>query len=78
MVTNGSRLSIDWLQRMRPHLDWLAFSLDASTDALNFSLGRGERRDLRSGRSSHLDHVRPLWHAAQVPYTQQMKQATCM
>jgi radical S-adenosyl methionine domain-containing protein 2 len=27
VVTNGSRLTVDWLQDMRPHLDWLALSV---------------------------------------------------
>jgi MoaA/NifB/PqqE/SkfB family radical SAM enzyme len=32
LVTNGSLLTEEWLTRMRPYLDWMTFSIDASRD----------------------------------------------
>eukprot|EP00887_Chlorella_sp_A99_P004942 scaffold4.g4942.t1 len=64
MVTNGSLLDAAGLLRLAGTLDWLAFSVDASTDRLHAALGRGGRADLRAGRSAHLAHVRGLWGMA--------------
>ncbi|GBF97117.1 hypothetical protein Rsub_10128 [Raphidocelis subcapitata] len=60
MVTNGSRLDAASLLRLRPALDQLAFSVDASDDALHVALGRAV-----GGRTpGHLAHVRSLWGPA--------------
>ncbi|PNW85647.1 hypothetical protein CHLRE_03g196300v5 [Chlamydomonas reinhardtii] len=45
LVSNGSLLTEDWLRRMQGHLDWIAFSVDASDDALHAALGRGTTRE---------------------------------
>ncbi|KAG2433539.1 hypothetical protein HYH02_012656 [Chlamydomonas schloesseri] len=45
LVTNGSLMTEEWLRRMQGHLDWLAFSVDASDDALHAALGRGIARE---------------------------------
>lgn len=58
------------------HLDWIAFSVDASTDELHSSLGRGDIQEVgrrgsppnghepAGGGSLHLQRVKPLWRAA--------------
>ena len=50
-VTNGSRLDAASLLRLRPALDQLAFSVDASDDALHVALGRCVRGG--AGRAGH-------------------------
>ena len=41
IVSNASRLSDDLLQELAGHLDWLAVSIDASSDDVEAKLGRG-------------------------------------
>jgi radical S-adenosyl methionine domain-containing protein 2 len=65
MVTNGSLLDAASLLRLAGSLDWLAFSVDASTDALHAAIGRGVRGEVARGRSRHLEHVREVWRLAQ-------------
>lgn len=56
IVSNGTRMSHAWLEKMRPHLDWLGLSIDASTDALHVAIGRATQGDLKKGSSNHLSH----------------------
>lgn len=42
IVTNGSRLSDAYLATLRPHLDWVALSIDSLDAATNQDLGRAE------------------------------------
>lgn len=64
MVTNGGLLTKPKLAELRPHLDWLTFSIDASRDDLHAEIGRGDHRELRSGVSGHLERCRELWAEA--------------
>jgi len=48
---------------MRPHLDWLGVSIDASTDDIHGEIGRAPPRAARA-KESHLDHVRSMWREA--------------
>ena len=54
IVTNGSLIDEEWLTEMRPHLDWLGLSIDASNDVIHAVMGRGTKAELRKGHSSHL------------------------
>ncbi|MEE2759078.1 MAG: viperin family antiviral radical SAM protein [Candidatus Thermoplasmatota archaeon] len=54
IVSNGTNMSRDWLEKMRPHLDWLGLSIDASSDQLHVAIGRGQKRDLKKDQSNHL------------------------
>ncbi len=54
IVSNGTNMSRDWLEKMRPHLDWLGLSIDASNDQLHLAIGRGKKRDLKRRQSNHL------------------------
>ena len=54
IVSNGTKMSRDWLGKMRPHLDWLGLSIDASNDQLHVAIGRGKKEDLKNSQSNHL------------------------
>lgn len=43
LVTNGSRLSLDWLNDHRHSLDWLTLSIDSALDSTHVQLGRAEK-----------------------------------
>ena len=64
MVTNASLLDAAGLLRLAGSLDWLAVSVDASTDGLHAAVGRGLRRDVPRGSSGHLAHVKEVWALA--------------
>lgn len=64
MVTNASLLTPSALLRLAGSLDWLALSLDASSDALHAAVGRGVRGELAAGGSAHLRRVRQVWGQA--------------
>ena len=55
IVSNGTRMSRAWLEEMKPHLDWLGLSIDASNDALHAIMGRGRRGEIKQGTSRHLE-----------------------
>lgn len=42
VVTNGSRLTEDYLGGLRQHLDWVALSIDSLDEATNQAIGRSE------------------------------------
>lgn len=42
IVTNGSRLNDGYLEALRPHLDWIALSIDSLNAATNQGIGRAE------------------------------------
>ena len=35
IVSNGTNMTKQWLEYMRPHLDWLGLSVDASNDEIH-------------------------------------------
>ncbi len=40
IVTNGSRITSEWLQSLNGKLDWIALSIDSFNDAVNVTSGR--------------------------------------
>eukprot|EP00775_Hariotina_reticulata_P002284 gene2284-2595_t len=52
-VTNGSCLTADKLLRLKGSLDWIAFSIDASNDAIYAIMGRGLQPELRPAAIVH-------------------------
>ena len=64
IVSNGTGMSKEWLVRMRPHLDWIGLSIDASDDGIHARMGRGSKRELRSTESSHLRRCLEVWEIA--------------
>ena len=55
IVSNGTRMSSEFLEEMSPYLDWLGLSIDASTDVLHAEMGRGLRGEIKKGVSNHLE-----------------------
>ena len=49
MVTNASLLDEQLMQQLQGSLDWMTFSIDASSDALHARMGRGLARDVARG-----------------------------
>ncbi len=69
IVSNGTGMSKEWLIRMRPHLDWIGLSIDASDDGIHARMGRGTKRELRSTESGHLRRCLGVWeHAKELDY----------
>jgi radical S-adenosyl methionine domain-containing protein 2 len=65
VVTNGSCLNASTLLRLAGHLDWIAFSVDASDDALHAAMGRGLPSELQGCSSpQHLERILKLWEPA--------------
>ena len=64
IVSNGTRMTEDWLTRMRPHLDWLGLSIDASNDEMHALMGRGLKGEIASGVSRHLKRSKEVWWIA--------------
>jgi radical S-adenosyl methionine domain-containing protein 2 len=65
IVSNGTRMTEDWLRRMRPYLDWLGLSIDASNDEMHALLGRCLKGEKRAGKSEHLKRCLRVWRTAQ-------------
>ena len=64
IVSNGTRMSEEWLVKMRPYLDWLGLSIDASNDNIHALMGRGLRGEIASGFSRHLERSKEVWKIA--------------
>ena len=47
IVSNGTRMNRAWLEEMKPYLDWLGLSIDASNDTLHAVMGRGRRGEIK-------------------------------
>tara|TARA_R110002167_G_scaffold356279_1_gene570987 strand:- start:743 stop:1627 length:885 start_codon:yes stop_codon:yes gene_type:complete len=65
LVTNGTRVTPRWLEKMRGHLHWIGFSIDASNDELHAQIGRGRAGEIKKGYSKHLERSLVSWEAAQ-------------
>jgi len=65
IVSNGTRMTEEWLTKIRPHLDWLGLSIDASNDELHALMGRGLKGEISSGVSKHLERSKEVWRLAQ-------------
>ena len=65
IVSNGTRMSEEWLVKMRPYLDWLGLSIDASNDKLHSLMGRGLKGEIGTGISRHLERSKEIWQIAQ-------------
>jgi len=64
IVSNGTRMTEGWLTKMRPHLDWLGLSIDASNDEMHALMGRGLKGEIASGFSRHLELSTKVWEIA--------------
>mgnify|MGYP003134552441 FL=1 len=66
LVTNGTKVSPRWLSKMREHLHWIGFSIDASNDHLHALIGRGRAGEIKKGYSKHLERSLISWNAAKM------------
>ena len=57
IVSNGTNMTRQWLEYMRPHLDWLGLSVDASNDEIHAIMGRANAREFKEGVSGHLQRA---------------------
>lgn len=57
IVSNGTKMEVDWLEKMRRSLDWLGLSIDASDDTIHALMGRGLRGEIAKGISLHLERT---------------------
>jgi radical S-adenosyl methionine domain-containing protein 2 len=57
IVSNGTGMTREWLTRMRPHLDWLGLSIDASNDMIHAIMGRARIGEYKAGFSKHLERA---------------------
>jgi len=65
IVCNGTKMTEEWLTKMRPYLDWLGLSIDASNDGIHFLMGRGLKGEIKAGLSRHLERSKRVWRIAQ-------------
>ena len=64
IVSNGTGMSEGWLSEMRPYLDWIGLSIDASCDGIHAEMGRSTKREARLGESGHLSRCLEVWKNA--------------
>ena len=57
IVSNGTRMTREWLESMKPHLDWLGLSVDASDDKIHAIMGRANATEFKNGVSGHLERA---------------------
>ena len=65
IVSNGTKMTEEWLTKMRPYLDWLGLSIDASNDEMHLLMGRGLKGEIKSGFSRHLERSKRAWRISQ-------------
>jgi len=65
IVTNGTRVTRDWLENVSGYLHWLGLSIDASNDELHAKMGRGRAGEIKTGTSNHLSRSLKIWKDAQ-------------
>ncbi len=64
IVSNGTGMSEGWLSGMKPYLDWIGLSIDASSDEIHAAMGRSTKREARLGGSGHLARCLEVWKNA--------------
>ncbi len=60
IVSNGTRMTPEFLEEMAPYLDWLGLSIDASNDVLHAEMGRGLSGEIKKGVSNHLERSKSI------------------
>ena len=61
IVSNGTGLTEEFLEKHHHLIDWIGISIDASNDKLHYSIGRGVKKDLENGFSNHLKDTIAIW-----------------
>ena len=62
IVSNGTGLTEEFLDRCGHLIDWVGLSIDASNDELHAQIGRGKRSDLSRSSSHHLTEAKEAWN----------------
>lgn len=65
IVSNGTGLTEEFLNKYHHLIDWIGISIDASNDILHYEIGRGIKRDLEDGISNHLKDTIEIWKRCQ-------------
>ena len=78
IVSNGTRMTPEFLEEMSTHLDWLGLSIDASNDELHALMGRGLRGEINDGFSNHLERSkRIIEYAKKLGYGIKLNTVVC-
>ena len=65
VVTNGTGMTSDWIDKNHHLVDWVGISIDASNDIIHAKIGRGMKKDLINGESKHLKLTKEVWKDCQ-------------
>ena len=78
IVSNGTKMTEEWLLRMAPYLDWLGLSIDASNDEIHTRIGRGRIGEIRDNKSSHLKRCLEIYRfAKKIGYDLKLNTVVC-
>ena len=78
IVSNGTRMTPQFLEEMSSHLDWLGLSIDASKDELHAAMGRGLSGEIKNGVSNHLERSkRIIEYAKKLGYGIKLNTVVC-
>jgi radical S-adenosyl methionine domain-containing protein 2 len=62
IVSNGTGLTEDFLDKWSHCIDWIGLSIDASNEEIHVEIGRGLKKDLTQSRSRHLSDSIEVWN----------------
>ena len=65
IVSNGTGLTEEFLDKWGSVIDWVGLSIDSSSDLIHADIGRGGKTDISIGKSSHLDIAIKSWKDCQ-------------
>jgi len=58
VVTNGSQITTNWLEKNHPYLDWIAFSIDAIDSDVNIRSGRCLASDVKQDEHYYMQRIK--------------------
>lgn len=62
IVSNGSKLTDEFLEKWNSVIDWVGISIDSSNDEVHQQMGRGLKKDLLRSKSHHLEESIAAWN----------------
>jgi len=62
IVSNGTGLTEEFLEKWNHVIDWIGLSIDASNDKMHAEMKRGLKKDLSMARSTHLKNSKEVWN----------------
>jgi radical S-adenosyl methionine domain-containing protein 2 len=60
VVTNGSKLTDDFLKKNKKYLDWIAVSIDSLNESSNLSIGRKMHKDKTISKEKYLTIIKNI------------------